>query len=71
MKYITLELQNEETTASFVYGNKSEAMAKFHHEMEYACNAGITTLCLVVDSNGRLYANEKYTAPAPAEGGEE
>lgn len=62
MKYIVVILQSNETTASFVYSEKSGAMAKFHHEMEYANNANITTLCMVVNSNGAILANEKYTA---------
>lgn len=70
MKYYVTIAQNDSTCACFAYDEKPAAMAKFHHEMEYACNAGITTLCMVANSNGALLANEKYTAPAP-ESGEE
>ena len=41
--------------------------------MEYAINANITTLCVVLNANGNTVESEKFTAPpAPAEveGGE-
>lgn len=64
----------EDSRALFEYADRKTAMASFHHEMEYALNAGITTLCTVMNENGDTVAKEKYTAPpAPApevEGGE-
>lgn len=45
---------------------KHAALSKFHHEMEYAYNAGTTTtLCTVINANGVQIANEKFTAPDP------
>lgn len=63
----------DDSRALFEYADKTAAMASFHHEMEYALNAGITTLCICVNANGDMVAKEKYTAPpAPveSEGGE-
>lgn len=75
MKHIVTIVQNDSTCACFAYDSKATAMAKYHHEMEYAYNAGITTLCTVMNSNGATAAIEKYTAqPAPNpenNGGEE
>ena len=68
MKHFVTIVQNDSTCACFAYDEKTAAIAKFHHEMEYACNAGITTLCSVMNSNGTVVASEKYTAPpAPVE----
>ena len=63
----------EDSRAIFEYADRNGAMSAFHHEMEYAINAGITTLCVVLNANGNTVDSEKYTAPpAPAEveGGE-
>lgn len=69
MKHFVTIVQNDSTCACFAYDDKTSAVAKFHHEMEYACNAGITTLCSVMNANGIIVANEKFTAPpVPAEG---
>ena len=56
----------DDSRAIFEYQDKTAAMASFHHEMEYAMNAGITTLCIVNNANGDTVAKEKYNAPAPA-----
>ena len=63
----------DDSRAIYEYADKTAAMAAYHHEMEYAMNAGITTLCIVVNANGDTVAKEKYNAPAPApvEDGEE
>lgn len=68
-----LSVIKEDSRALFEYEDKTAAMSAFHHEMEYAINAGITTLCVVLNANGNTVESEKYTAPpAPAEveGGE-
>lgn len=63
-----LAVIKEDSRALFEYADKTAAMASWHHEMEYACNAGVTTLCMVVNANGDTIAKEKYTAPpAPVE----
>lgn len=67
MKYFVTIIQNEETCACFAYDSKSGALAKFHHEMEYAMNAGVTTLCCVMNANGVIVACEKHTAPPAPE----
>lgn len=65
----------EDSRALFEFSDKKSAMASYHTEMAYACNAGITTLGMVITENGNVIASEKHTAPpAPAEvegGGEE
>ena len=70
-----LAIVKEDSRALFEYADKNAAMASFHHEMEYAINANITTLCVVLNANGNTVESEKYTAPpAPEEvegGGEE
>ena len=68
-----LAIVKDDSRALNEYANKKAAMASFHSEMAYACNAEITTLCLVIAESGSVIASEKYTAPpAPveAEGGE-
>lgn len=71
MKYIVTLVQNESTCTAYSYDTKDSALAKFHHEMEYAISSGITTLCTVMNSNGNILQNQKYTAPAPESGEEE
>ena len=72
MKYYVTLVQNDTTCAAFSYETKQAAMSKFHHEMEYAYNAGISVLCSVMSAFGAVAAVEKYTAPAPTpESGEE
>lgn len=62
----------EDSRALYEHADKKAAMASFHSEMAYACNAGITTLCLVIAESGSVIASEKFTAPpAPVEGGGE
>ena len=66
MKHIVTLVQGEHTAAAFIFENKQAALSKFHHEMEYAYNAGTTTtLCTVINANGVQIANEKFTAPDP------
>ena len=68
-----LSVIKEDSRGLFEYADKTSAMAAYHHEMEYAMTAGITTLCTVINANGDTVAKEKYNAPAPApvEDGEE
>lgn len=71
MKHFVTIIQNDETCACFAYDSKAAALGKFHTEMAYAMNAGITTLCSVMSANGSVIATEKYTAPTPEpDGGE-
>ena len=60
------------TCACYAYGSKPEAMAKFHHEMEYANSLGTTTtICSVMNENGAVVAVEKFTALPDSIGGGE
>ena len=73
MKHFVTIVQDDSVCACFAYDDKAGAMGKYHTEMAYAMNAGVTTLCSVMNANGTTIAAEKYTAPpAPAEveGGE-
>ena len=67
--YVTL-IQNETTAACFAYDTKADALARYHHEMEYASTSGTTTLCSVMSASGAIIAVEKYTAPTEPEGGD-
>ena len=60
-----LAIVKEDSRALFEYADRNGAMSAFHHEMEYAINAGITTLCVVLNANGNTVESEKYTAPQP------
>ena len=63
--YVTII--KDDSRAIFEYADRTSAMAAYHHEMEYALNAGITTLCMCINADGSTVAKEKYTAPpAPA-----
>lgn len=73
MKHVVTIVQNEETTASFLFPDKPQAMAKFHTEMAYAHSAGVTTMCSVMSTSGSVVATDKYTAPpasVESEGGD-
>ena len=68
-----LAVIKDDSRALFEYADRNGAMGAFRHEMEYAINAGITTLCVVLNANGNTVESEQYTAPpAPVEveGGE-
>ena len=62
-----LSVIKEDSRAIFEYEDKTDAMSAFHHEMEYAYNAKITTLCLVINANGNVVETEKFTAPPTPE----
>jgi hypothetical protein len=67
MKHYVAIIKND-SRALFEYPDRKTAIASFHHEMEYAINANITTVCVVLTENGDTVAKEKYTAPhAPVE----
>lgn len=75
MKYAVTLVQNETVCAAYLFDTKPEAMARYHHELEYAYTACAETMCCVVNTNGAMLASEKCTATAPApepeaEGGE-
>ena len=52
-----------DTQAIFAYSTQAAATEKFHSEMAYAYNQGITCTCVVMDRNGAVYKSERYTAP--------
>lgn len=63
-----LAVIKDDSRALVEYADKNGAMSAYHHEMEYAINAGITTMCVVLNANGNIIEREKYTAPpAPVE----
>lgn len=52
-----------DTQAIFAYSTQAGATEKFHTEMAYAMNQGISCTCVVMDRNGAVYKSEQYIAP--------
>lgn len=59
-----------DTQAIFGYETKAQATEKFHTELAYAYNQGISCTCLVIDKQGAVYKSEQYTAPMEVAKGE-
>ena len=59
-------IMKSDSQAIFKYDTKAGALAKFHDEMAYAYNQGISTTCVVMDNNGAVYKSEQYVAPMTA-----
>lgn len=55
-----------DTQAIFAYSTQAGATEKFHSELAYAMNQGISCTCVVMDSLGAVYRSEHYTAPMEA-----
>ena len=51
------------TQAIFKFDTKAAATEKFHSELAYAYNQGISTTCVVMDIQGAVYKSEQYSAP--------
>ena len=51
------------TQAIFAYSTQAGATEKFHTELAYAYNQGISCTCIVMDKHGAVYKSEEYTAP--------
>lgn len=49
-----------DTQAIFGYETKAQATEKFHTELAYAYNQGISCTCVVMDRNGAVYKSEEY-----------
>ena len=68
MKHFVTIIQNDEVCACYAFDSRKDAMARFHGELSYAMNAGITTMVVVTNRYATTVAAEKYTAPpAPVE----
>lgn len=67
MKHFVTIIQNDEVCACYAFDSRKDAMARYHSELAYAMNAGITTMVVVVNSNTSVVASEKYTAPIPVD----
>lgn len=52
-----------DTQAIFAYETQAAATEKFHTELAYAYNQGISCTCVVMDKHGAVYRSEEYTAP--------
>jgi len=52
-----------DTQAIFAFSTQAGATEKFHSELAYAYNQGISCTCVVMDGNGAVYRSEHYTAP--------
>ena len=59
-----------DTQAIFAYETKAGATEKFHTELAYAMNQGISCTCVVMDRNGAVYKSEQYIAPMETAKGE-
>jgi len=55
-----------DSQAIFSYSTQAGATEKFHTELAYAMNQGLTCTCVVMDSLGAVYRSEHYTAPMEA-----
>lgn len=54
------------TQAIYAYSTQAGATERFHTEMAYAMNQGISCTCIVMDQYGAVYKSERYTAPMEA-----
>ena len=52
-----------DTQAIFSYDTQAAAFEKFHNELAYAYNQGISCTCIVIDRHGAIYRTEENTAP--------
>ena len=52
-----------DTQAIFAYETQAGATEKFHTELAYAYNQGISCTCVVMDKHGAVYKSEQYIAP--------
>lgn len=59
-----------DTQAIFAYETQAGATEKFHTEMAYAYNQGISCTCVIMDKYGAVYKSERYTAPMEVAKGE-
>lgn len=72
MKYfVFLEVEQEDpaknTKSIYEYATADEAIASFHKNLGAQMNKdGVThVLCMAINSNGGIYKNEAWNAPAP------
>jgi len=54
------------TQAIFAYETQAGATEKFHTELAYAYNQGLSVTAIVMDQYGAVYKSERYTAPMEA-----
>lgn len=57
-----------DTQAIFAYETQAGATEKFHSEMAYAYNQGISCTCVVMDEHGAVYRSEEYIPAVEPEG---
>jgi len=62
-------IQNGSTTASFKYDSMDECLVAFHNELAWRADDRVSTVCLIIDAQGRVvkmdsYYKEVVTAPA-------
>jgi len=56
-------IMKSDSQAIFKFDTKAAATEKFHSELAYAYNQGISTTCVVMDIQGAVYKSEQYIAP--------
>lgn len=62
MYYLAI-IQNETTTALYVYRDLDAALSAYHSELAYRSTDRTSTKCLLFDSELRRVNAETYTAP--------
>lgn len=60
--FYTIILKSD-SQAIFAYETQAAATEKFHSELAYAYNQGISCTCVVMDKHGAVYKSEEYIAP--------
>lgn len=57
-----------DTQAIFAYETQAGATEKYHTELAYAYNQGISCTCVVMDKHGAVYRSEEYIPAVEPEG---
>ena len=59
-------IMKSDSQAILKFDTQAAATEKFHSEMAYAYNQGISTTCVVMDNAGAVHKSEQYIAPMEA-----
>lgn len=53
-------IQNGEITVSYKYDSMDECESAFHSELAYRNEARTSTVCLIIDAQGRVLKQDSY-----------
>ena len=53
-------IQNGEITVSYKYDSMDECLVAFHNELAYRNDARTSTVCLIIDNQGRVLKQDSY-----------